>query len=1490
MHTKSLKQFLQLSVALITLLFAGACNLYAQINIENLTDCTEKITNPSFESGDMTGWTMIGDGMIVQEGHGDSYEMGAYPTIDGIGSRPTRNMSGSDGNYLCNYYSWNHTHNNPVEGIQQIIKDVDPGVYVVTAMLATWADRDRGDGVSYWEVKLEANDGVQVKDGAGDGTGKLFSVICHVGESGYLIIRASARKKSLAGGKDWEEAFFKADDFCLYKFNDASVISESLANPSFEFGANGTPGIVKAFSDNTSAANSGTASDYYLDIQKYATIDAAGWNTSLVDNIYRYTEDGANSVAWLTLPAYAAVVGAKYAADNSTFGSGNPQKWMETNLTSTSGSPYTGGATWSQTDVYNGSGIYFTSATVRAMGDNSTKGTTARTVTYYVTNTTEVKLYCKFANVTVYNNNYANRLQVYECTENSNGTLTASGTTSYEGTYRTKNGTGTINATGLSAAKIYKVVATVYRGYLYEIAFKTPLTPQPGQIYKWATSRSCDSGNNNGNTFFAVINSTDNGDNSNRCGSRLENNGFATPIHDGYCVLIRRGNEDGSQARALGSSTHSNTYSNGGGTITAQTTQKLQPGTYICTAYYKLVFVGSGSPTLKLTAKPVSGGTQGTFTGVETCNNLGLTNQDTKAYTVKGKWDDFAWGVLRTEFTITTESNVDISLYMYTNTDGAEADTDILGHYYAYDTEALIDHVEITRKSDKNSIIEYSTKSLDEYYLENQETHQWLCAGSAWDAHATADGTGIPVTLENGSETGKYYFATDLSNWGNNHLDVSLYCDGAPTDMQLQESQAHPGEYYILTTNGRLLATTEESTDYLKKELIVKRLATQDPSTRWKLWTFAERVADLQNGTEANPKDATFLVKGANFGRNDTRVNSTNWQGLWKSSKAINEDENFHTNGSGDWTKTNFNMQAKGGDFDLYQTITDVPDGVYTLKAQGLAAVSQAKFYAKDGSEEFGNCTMKEVPFDWKGSENDQAAASASFTNGLYDKTIGRIYVLDGKLTVGAKDEHYWTNQWACFDNFRLYYRPFVENDAKEEIGRGFTYCKNMVNIGDNAFQVKDNESHRQALKDAITTANAAPKSTSAQVRDNLKDLLPAIYAFEQLDPAEFVVNDPEDAFINVENNSDGYDNKGKVLTFLSTKAADLSSPESTSIGWTDAAGSIYPQTVHFTKVTGAGAPTNGYKMSYTRADGSVVYIGTKKTAYDTEDYTQLCSTTDASKALVVQIVSQTGTNGKWWLRNTEEGDGKLRISAKGKSDAALTTDGDYYDVGLYEAEEKSSASVSVSGTYHFSTLMLPFDATLPDGVVAYTVKGTLSDKTIALQEIGQEVKANVPYVLYSENGLSTTTLAGFGQAYTDDTQDNERLTGTFFEGQKVPVGGYVLSIKNYPDKGNVVAFYRVTTDNVSLPPYRAYYRQLDFVEEPNHAPVRRSVQGFTFINEELSPADIITLVNIILKKDKEEAPRFIRKANGKVVYTDMNGDGEVTLADVTTLVNMMKK
>jgi len=242
-----------------------------------------------------------------------------------------------------------------------------------------------------------------------------------------------------------------------------------------------SPGADDVVISLTATANDGgKASDAFLNIAKYATIDEAGWRTALVNNLYQYTEYKTDGFAWLTLPVYGAFVGARYATNSSTIGSGHPQAWIE----SSNGNSNTyAGTTWtttaSATSPFNGSSTYFTSTTARAMGQNSGSSTTQKAVTFYVTNTTEVKLYGMGRNGV--SATYPARVQVYECTKNADGTITA-GTTTVKNLTNTSTSTSsayTITADGLEAAKIYKVVVSNYRGYMYEVAFKTPLASDP---------------------------------------------------------------------------------------------------------------------------------------------------------------------------------------------------------------------------------------------------------------------------------------------------------------------------------------------------------------------------------------------------------------------------------------------------------------------------------------------------------------------------------------------------------------------------------------------------------------------------------------------------------------------------------------------------------------------------------------------------------------------------------------------------------------------------------------------------------------------------------------------------------------------------------------------------------------------------------------------------------------------------------------------------
>ena len=218
---------------------------------------------------------------------------------------------------------------------------------------------------------------------------------------------------------------------------------------------------------SATASDGGTANDPYLNIAKYATIDDAGWNTTYVNTLYKYTEYKDEKVAWLTLPVYGAWSAIYYSP--------KAQKWIKTNITDTSNKYQ--GETWAANEELLGGSAYFTATSgngrARVLGYNSRFNYLQETVTFYVTNTTAVKLLGSGQSRT--SSSYPTSLKIYECTKNSDGTLTESTSTMESLTNSATSGTFILTANNLDASKIYKVEAGTYRSFICEIGFQTSL-------------------------------------------------------------------------------------------------------------------------------------------------------------------------------------------------------------------------------------------------------------------------------------------------------------------------------------------------------------------------------------------------------------------------------------------------------------------------------------------------------------------------------------------------------------------------------------------------------------------------------------------------------------------------------------------------------------------------------------------------------------------------------------------------------------------------------------------------------------------------------------------------------------------------------------------------------------------------------------------------------------------------------------------------------
>ena len=242
-------------------------------------DITGAIINPSFETGDLTGWTV-----------GGGNDVGVYPNSNG-----TYTISNCDGNYLFN--SWNGDDNHG-SSVKQTITGVPNGLYELKAVLGSFGT---ADGKSHdYHMYLIGNDYHTSVVATGGKTIGQEATLYFLVEDGTATIGAIGGNKG--GGSEFihywpgEGCFLKADNFRLKYICDVSH------------------GRLKLALNEAEAANLDAYGKAALDISTYqATYD----NKSL-------TTDGKAEVTAVHNALQAAVKAQRTAGADMTWAIANP--------------------------------------------------------------------------------------------------------------------------------------------------------------------------------------------------------------------------------------------------------------------------------------------------------------------------------------------------------------------------------------------------------------------------------------------------------------------------------------------------------------------------------------------------------------------------------------------------------------------------------------------------------------------------------------------------------------------------------------------------------------------------------------------------------------------------------------------------------------------------------------------------------------------------------------------------------------------------------------------------------------------------------------------------------------------------------------------------------------------------------------------------------------------------------------------------------------
>lgn len=375
----------------------------------------------------------------------------------------------------------------------------------------------------------------------------------------------------------------------------------------------------------------------------------------------------------------------------------------------------------------------------------------------------------------------------------------------------------------------------------------------------------------------------------------------------------------------------------------------------------------------------------------------------------------------------------------------------------------------------------YETIAGGTYYLKNVATGKYLAGGSSWGTHAIVDAHGIDLGLAALSD-GKYTIDTQLSNGGEKHYLNADYCDGAAFGWTFVQTTTAAGEAAFTISNGTNYLTTADGT------ADVTLAANDDDYSKWVVLSVEDRMAELQTATADNGKDASWLLPGRNFGRNDLRNSK------WTGKLSIGGDN------------TNMCAERFNTTFDVYQTIS-VPNGLYKVEVQGFyrnGGYVDAAGKHVGGSEqllaaayantvetplqsifaEAGNCKA-EGTATTDGIEgafpDNMKAASAFFTAGLYNNVIENVVVVDGTLTVGVRKSETTANDWSIFDNFRItYYGEIQDLTIYKEAYDAALAAANTAR-DDEANSVVTGE-ELTALSDAISTYGTVEETKDAYV------------------------------------------------------------------------------------------------------------------------------------------------------------------------------------------------------------------------------------------------------------------------------------------------------------------------------------------------------------------------------------------------------------------------
>ena len=218
-------------------------------------------------------------------------------------------------------------------------------------------------------------------------------------------------------------------------------------------------------------------------------------------------------------------------------------------------------------------------------------------------------------------------------------------------------------------------------------------------------------------------------------------------------------------------------------------------------------------------------------------------------------------------------------------------------------------------------------------YLYNVGRKAYLTNGSDWGAHAALGFPGLEATLAANDAGYTIQFeelipgdARDRFLGGSPYVDCA---DDAKGTYTFEAVSGKTGVYNIKGDRGYLAFDPEGEVDgggILHFNTVTAMWATpKNEDAEWILVSKEDRVAQLDNATDENPVDASYVIKNASF--NKYANNGSPWTG-------INQGWEWGNRDFGDKNTEHFHSTSEDSPFSLSQEISLPKEGWYELTVQ----------------------------------------------------------------------------------------------------------------------------------------------------------------------------------------------------------------------------------------------------------------------------------------------------------------------------------------------------------------------------------------------------------------------------------------------------------------------------------------------------------------------------------------------------------------------------